>query len=65
MFLYYRAKKNVAEGKREAFKTGDGVPPAEVPPDSEKVITLLGDNINDIGNPFDCDAMPPQGKCTV
>ncbi|XP_050724627.1 uncharacterized protein LOC127002587 [Eriocheir sinensis] len=60
--LKVKAKKSKADLKREVFKTGGGDSPPDMTSDCEQVLTLLGDDINDIGNPYDDDALPSQPK---
>ncbi|XP_050724432.1 uncharacterized protein LOC127002480 isoform X2 [Eriocheir sinensis] len=63
--LKVKAKKSKADFKREVFKTGGGAPPPDMTSDCEQVLTLLGDDINDIGNPYDDDALPSQPRSDI
>ncbi|XP_050704966.1 uncharacterized protein LOC126990388 isoform X2 [Eriocheir sinensis] len=63
--LKVKAKKSKADLKREVFKTGGGAPPPDMTSDCEQVLTLLGDDINDIGNPYDDDALPSQPRSDI
>ncbi|XP_045107559.1 uncharacterized protein LOC123502501 [Portunus trituberculatus] len=48
--------------KRELKRTGGGPPPAAVSNESDQVLAILGSDIEDIGNPYDLDAMPSTAK---
>lgn len=58
LFLCFRAKKTDSENRRELYRTGGGAPPADLPAESEKILTMIGPELLDIGNPYDFDAMP-------
>lgn len=55
--IYYRAKQDNTNFKREVRKTGGGPPPT-LPDDTAKVIDILGSEVNAIGCAFDSDAGP-------
>ncbi|XP_045101889.1 uncharacterized protein LOC123498640 [Portunus trituberculatus] len=60
--LKVKAKHEDALMKRELKRTGDGPPPAAVSNESDQVLAILGSDIEDIGNPYDLDAMPSTAK---
>lgn len=43
------------------MRTGGGAPPADLPKEDETVLTVIGPELKDIGNPYDLDVMP--GTC--
>lgn len=62
LFLHFRAKQDLATLKRECMRTGGGSPPADLPKESDQVLTMLGTDLHDAGNLFDNDAMPAMCK---
>ncbi|XP_050698788.1 myb/SANT-like DNA-binding domain-containing protein 3 [Eriocheir sinensis] len=60
--LKVKAKQEHAVKRREDMRTGGGAPPADLPKESDQVLTILGTDLHDIGNPFDLDAMPAMSK---
>lgn len=62
LFLYFRAKKTDSENRRDTYRTGGGAPPVDLPAETEKVLSVIGPELLDIGNPYDLDAMPATGE---
>ena len=54
--LKSKARKQFTEVKREQRRTSEGPPPKPQDPLNDKVVTVIGDEINPLGNPFDDDA---------
>ncbi|XP_050707377.1 myb/SANT-like DNA-binding domain-containing protein 3 [Eriocheir sinensis] len=55
-----KANQEDARQKREIFRTSGGTPPKVLTPETEQVLSILGTDIQDIGNPYDHDAMSSQ-----
>ena len=53
--LKSKAKKQVAEAKREHRRTGGGTPPKAADAISDVVVSVISDEINPIENAFDDD----------
>jgi len=58
-------KHEHATKRRSALRTGGGAPPPDLPQESEKVLDILGPEINDIGNPYDDDGTSSVGKLSL
>lgn len=56
--IYYRVKHEHAQQKREVRKTGGGVPPPPISEEAEKVLSIIGSELNDLGCLYDSDAHP-------
>lgn len=60
-----RAKDEKAEFKRQQKQTGGGPPPKPLPAETEKMASILGDDMKSLDNPHDCDAEYNEGKDVI
>lgn len=60
--LHFSGKKDDSRQKGEVLRTGGGTPPKNVTQETEQVLAVLGNGIQDNGNPYDRDTMSSQGK---
>lgn len=44
------------------MKTGGGDPPADVPEDTQKVLDIIGKEVDDLGCSFDDDVLSSKGN---
>ncbi|KAK3869316.1 hypothetical protein Pcinc_025364 [Petrolisthes cinctipes] len=53
-----KAKKHHAAWKRETWRTGGGAPPKEHDDETNKILGLISEDLDDLGNDLDSDARP-------
>lgn len=58
VFTFFRVKQDHTQHKRMVRRTGGGVPPPALPEETEKVLTVIASEVNDLDSKFDSDAYP-------
>lgn len=65
LFLYFRATHEHANQHREEMRTGPNASLANLRQESAKALSILGSNVQVIGNPHDQGVMSSTGRLSL